>query len=456
MIKSRKLRYLLYAIVTTFVLLAVMEGVCVLLVAEQIITTKGQLRPFFGNWEELFANPSLLDRYSLKDVGKLIRVENGLLCGVPNRLDRVRPQTVPLNSPNDVVRVLCLGESSVFGFPLAAQYTFPALVKSGLETHLGGKECTVFNGGLASASSLNCLQVASLVCSAWRPHVVIIYAGHNEYLPMLAQLDPDMQSLPKWILNRLFGVSSVLRNTLSFFRSHTPYEPDPWNMSRRYPRPDAHHWKNWKRAREMIENRYRRNLELIVSEAHAAGAKVLLLSVASNLSIPPVLSFHSPDFPASLEPAFNNGLARAKSLLESRSWERLLAEADSLLQMDAAYPLSHFLKGRALVELGARDRALASLRAARDLEWVYEYLTQRAPTKAADIVSEVASRLGAGFLNVEDQLVNLDAWWQPSNPFFVDDMHFSVSGNRVVADLIVRRLAELGWLNDWRTQESIR
>ena len=77
-------------------------------------------------------------------------------------------------------RVLCLGESSMFGVPFQFSATIPALVRKQLRHLYPDSDIEVINLG-ASAINTNVIRAMVPEYLSLEPDLVLIYTGHNEY-----------------------------------------------------------------------------------------------------------------------------------------------------------------------------------------------------------------------------------------------------------------------------------
>lgn len=80
-----------------------------------------------------------------------------------------------------VLRIFVLGASTLLGFPNPAQTSFPNFLQLMLEDAYPGREIEVINCGITAINSYVLLDFAEEV-AAQEPDLVLIYAGHNEFV----------------------------------------------------------------------------------------------------------------------------------------------------------------------------------------------------------------------------------------------------------------------------------
>jgi lysophospholipase L1-like esterase len=82
--------------------------------------------------------------------------------------------------PDDTIRIVCLGESSTFGFYDRDDYTYPAILERLLEQKIGSARVEVINAGIPHADSDNILAMLKEEVISYQPDVITIYAGFND------------------------------------------------------------------------------------------------------------------------------------------------------------------------------------------------------------------------------------------------------------------------------------
>jgi tetratricopeptide (TPR) repeat protein len=87
---------------------------------------------------------------------------------------------IAYTKPANGYRVICLGESSMAGFPYNKNATMPGILRTYLQMLFPDREIEVVNLGIAAVNSFAVRDLMPEVI-ALDPDIVLIYAGHNEF-----------------------------------------------------------------------------------------------------------------------------------------------------------------------------------------------------------------------------------------------------------------------------------
>lgn len=243
------------------------------------------------------------------------------------RLDRatwVYPdQRFARAKPPGTVRVALLGGSNVFRL-----HAFQDRLQAAVAAALGdGRAVEVLNGGGNAQGSRGVLHVGRELL-AFEPDVLVLYTGHNEQAEatVLRMLTPGplVHVAVARLLTRAWTAALSGRRQAATAKALADVEaaaPRPGTVapSRRAlpPLPPA----DLPTTLPEQVQRYRDNLTTIVDEAQAAGVRVVIATVATNLRRPLLLDPDSP-FPERIEAAYragrlDEGMALAEEALAS-------------------------------------------------------------------------------------------------------------------------------------------
>ncbi len=328
----------------------------------------------------------------------------------PAKRMRYRDQSFEMPKPEGTLRVFCLGGSSVWGMsgagpPLPDDLTIPARLAEALAPLSPGRRVEVIS---VAAPGLNSTQLAVRFpeLTGYAPDLFVFYTGHNEWAGNrwdAAYMEPSFLTRLRLSLSGsrvMMLVESValrLRWTLKRWSGGTPgkqlYRAPPGG-----PPTEAELLRSYQRFEE--------NLASMVAAARAADAGVVLCTISSNLLHPP----HKPVDP------------------ETGGYG------------DEGPAMAAFQEGLRLQEAGRLEEAAVSLDAARETDLV----PLRAKQAVNARIRAFAAAQGVPLADVEAALVRASRDGIPGFEMFVDSLHPSPWGNRVIADCIADTIASAG------------
>jgi tetratricopeptide (TPR) repeat protein len=351
---------------------------------------------------------------------------------------------LPARKAPGTVRIFVLGESAAMGVPNPA-FSFGRVLERMLQQRWPGTHFEVVNAAVMGIDSHAMTRIAR-DCAAHEPDLLLIYAGNNEMvgpcspLMRMGRLAASGRILDAWLwlrgtrvaqlasacAERLgAGADDAKPQTMEFFLAHATAPEDT--------------------RRHAVREHFAQNLADCCRSARAAGAGVVLCTVAANLSAnPPFASLH------------RNGLGPA----DLAKWQRLVdcAAGDErnglpglaagsyreALELDDHYAELHFRLARCLSAAGDRPAARTHYAHARDLD----ALPFRATGPLNDVVRATARQFqGAGVAFVDADQAFRAAVAEPGGPgdqrLFSDHCHPTFAGNWLLASTVLSAVEEL-------------
>jgi len=268
----------------------------------------------------------------------------------------VKQQRFPAQRDESALRIAFMGGSSVQGWPWREDgVVFPELVAADMTERFPGRRFDVINAGVGSYSSFQLVDVAWQL-EAYRPDVVVIYAGHNDqgyyffnraFLDQVASGGASGGSLARFLnrfnfyqqgrrlRDRLFaGAGEPTASSLPPGSSHA--EPSERDAVRGRPEaivPETAFIPQDERIAEIGEQRYiewvriqqdylpqifEANLRAVAARLRAAGVQVVLALPTSNLrDYPPAFSMFFEPVSSSSEHRFLALLEQASNILDA-------------------------------------------------------------------------------------------------------------------------------------------
>ncbi len=344
---------------------------------------------------------------------------------------RPLPAVLPAAKAEGALRVIILGEDVALGTPDPA-YSFGRVLEMMLGQRHPGRRFEFVNAALPGIDSTIVRAIAE-DCARYQPDLFIVAMGHNEVIgPHGPRATTPRWSAPGLGMTRTgarvreFRLGQLLDGLLAPAPRAAPAEwTDPGALAAyRLPPDDP--------RRQAAYGPFRTNLSAIITAGRAAGARVVVGTVASNLKdCPPFSSAHRPDLPdadkARWQAAYTAGVALEEAGHHADAVERY-RDAE---RIDDRYAELHYRLAHCCQSLQRPDDARRHFARARDTD----ALPLRADARLNDIVHEIAGGReseGVSLVDVERTLEQ-GAAGTPGDELFWDHTHLRFAGSYAVA-----------------------
>ena len=181
------------------------------------------------------------------------------------------------------MRVFALGASTLVGYPNPKGTDFPRFLELMLADVFPARRFEIINCGITAVNS-HCLLDFTHEVLHYEPDLLVVYAGHNEFIGPYGPTTPfvglggdrslirahmflQRSRLYHFAKELMFGLSSLLGTKPATFGLHLATEEIDWTQD------------SYSRA---VDN-YRTNLDEMVTAAAEKGVPVLLSTLVSNL-----------------------------------------------------------------------------------------------------------------------------------------------------------------------------
>jgi Flp pilus assembly protein TadD len=363
-----------------------------------------------------------------------------------NKFSWFNLQSFPAIKAEGTTRIFCLGGSTTYGRPYNDLTSFCGWLRQFLPAADPSRRWEVINAGGVSYASY---RVARLMkeLAEYEPDLFIVYSGHNEFLESRTY-------------NKLLKVPEFVRS-LGVLASHMRLYSVLYDMS--YKRdavlstevkplldnsvgPEDYHRDD--EMRDAILNDYETSLLRMTNIGESAGAKMILVTPASNIR----------DFsPFKTEPSAGLSDADVKQVhmlkrvaklaMDEEDYIRAETVAKEALTLDERDADLLYLYARALLALDRIDEARSAFTQARD----EDICPLRALTPIGAIVSDIAQIKNTGFIDF-DRIVNEhSANGIPGSELFLDHVHPTIEGNKLLALAIVEEMTQEGMVSPGAT-----
>lgn len=366
-----------------------------------------------------------------------------------NKLRLFNRETFPQEKPAGSYRVFSLGGSTTHGRPYDDKTSFTGWLREYLTATCDDRPWEVINaGGVSYASYRVALLMEELI--QYEPDLFIIYTGHNEFLEertygKIKDTPASVQRISTWAARSRAAtlVSYAIQGIASWWSepttTKTVLEDEVVTLLDKSVGPSEYTRDDAQRARVLKHFRY--NLLRMIDIADSVGAKVVLITPASNLKgAAPFKSEHRDGLTENERRRWEEKYQIARQKLRQGAAAEALTALDEAAAIDDRHANMHFLRGHALDQLGRHAEAKAALVWARD----EDICPLRALSPTRDIVLEVAKDRRIPLIDFvaiqEEQAPN----GITGTTVFLDHVHPTIESHRLLALEILNVLAREG------------
>jgi len=365
-------------------------------------------------------------------------------------------QQFAADKPDDGFRIFIIGGSSAQGFPWGGASAFTRLLGEALQASWPDRTIEAINAAAMSYGSHR-LRILAPELVEYRPDVLVVYGGHNEFverrfysdfIERSGQLDFFRGLLYR---SRLYSaMAGLYERSVS---DETPQEADSWtagellglDVRREYSEDVA------EAERRDVREHFRDNLRAIVGIARAAGTRVVLCTVPSNLrDWPPNQSLFDPSLDFEQRQAVLGLLAEARSARERGDATTALTSLERATEISPGYAEIYFLRGKALEDLGRWEEARRAYVRARDLD----AQPGRASSELNETIRRVAAEEGTLLVDFEKSFEESSSNGLVGFELLEDYVHPKPEGHRLIARELWSVFQQEGLLGEVRSADA--
>ncbi len=375
----------------------------------------------------------------------------GMMITAANKRSHFNLQQFQRSKPRNTFRIFCLGGSTTYGRPFNDVTSFPGWLREFLPVADPEHSWEVINTGGVSYASYRIVSLMHELIR-YQPDLFVIYTGHNEFLeersyPELAKMSPRL--IEAATTAGRFRTFALLRRLVA---KPSMDQPERYQMPGEvdeilnhtvgpssYQRDDV--------ARDQVIKHFEFNLSRMVQLARSCGAKVLIVSPASNLKdCSPFKSQHREGLSNDQKQQFASLLKQARSLHEQGKLEPAMTQYAQAMSIDDRYAELHYQVGRLLLEKQQVNEALLSSKRAQE----EDVCPLRAPAAIHDSIRRITSRLNVPFVDfhqlLAEQCLHEHQHRLPGQEYFLDHVHLRPEIHRQLAIHLVKAMIQHGFI----------
>lgn len=347
------------------------------------------------------------------------------------RRDFASDVTFAAEKPADTVRIFVLGASTVVGFPNPPHVAFSRFLELMLTDVSPGTRFEVVNCGLTALSTFCLLDFMEEVVD-YDPDLVILHAGHNEFVGPYGATTPFLSFGDDWHLIRLYMllqrsklyyyVKQLVFQTRLLFADAPARERFGLHLVDQEIGPGDPGY-------AATEANYRRNLQQMLSVARQRQVPVLLSTLISN-----VRDFY-PLRSACIDDDVGTLVYEMEQLASRGRAEKAIETGEEASEQNPACANIQFVLGRLYLEQGEIAHARQALARARDLD----RMPFRAPGSFNRTIRDLAAT-GEHVMHcdLEAAFAAASEHGLPGNELITEYLHPNPRGHHLIALELIR------------------
>jgi len=356
-----------------------------------------------------------------------------------NKIQWFNLQRFPARKAESATRIFCIGGSTTYGRPYDDRTSFCGWLRLFLPAVDPSRRWEVINAGGISYASYRVARLMEELAD-YEPDLFIVYSGHNEFLEQRTY--DKLLKTPELVRN-LGALASRMRLYSALYdvtyKRGAVLSTEVKAVLDRSVGPEDYHRDDEKRA--AVLDHYRTSLIRMTHISKRAGAKLILVTPASNIGdFSPFKTEPSPRM-STLDIRQVNTLKLAATMaLDEGNHAHAVAISEQALALDGRNAELLYLKARALRAIGRIDEARKAFIDARD----EDVCPLRALTPVRSIVTDVARTRNTGLVDFVHIVNERSPDNIPGSELFLDHVHPKIEGNRLLALAIVQEMAHEG------------
>jgi len=348
-----------------------------------------------------------------------------------------------VDKSDTTIRIFCLGESTMAGFPYSMNATAPSFLRERLRDLFPHSRVEVVNLGLSAITSYVVLDFVRELVS-YKPDLFIVYLGHNEFYGVYGAGSSIRIPGGHWLTSltiRLlkFKTYLLLRSILASIRraisdnmaqrgfslmgvmvreQYIPYGSDLYRAAIKA---------------------YRDNLESIIAVAQSHRVPIIFSELVSNVKDhPPFHSVFSDGTPPKLRARWQSLKAIADTLFESQRFHDARDLYQQCTSLDSLNASGFYRLGLTEYALGRFDHARRLLKQAKDLD----ALRFRASEEFKQVLKEVCATKRV-------PLAQVDSAFEANSPnsitgqnLMLEHLHPNLNGYSLMAKVFAQTIVD--------------
>jgi lysophospholipase L1-like esterase/Flp pilus assembly protein TadD len=347
-----------------------------------------------------------------------------------------------VNKSDTTIRIFCLGESTMAGFPYSMNATAPSLLRERLRDLFPHSKIEVVNLGLSAITSYIVLDFVRELVS-YKPDLFVVYLGHNEFYGVYGAGSSIRIPGGHWLTSltiRLLKSKTylLLRSVLASVRRAISDNTGRQGFSLMGVMVQEQYIPYGSDLYRAAIKAYRDNLESIISVAQSHRVPILFSELVSNVKDhPPFHSVFSDGTPPEVRAKWQSLKAIADTLFASQRHSEARDLYQQCTSLDSLNASGFYDLGLAEYALGRFDHARTLLKRAKDLD----ALRFRASEEFKQVLKEVCAAKGVPLAPVDSAFEANSPHGITGQNLMLEHLHPNLKGYSLMARVFAQTIA---------------
>ena len=326
-------------------------------------------------------------------------------------------QYILAQKPAGSMRIVLMGGSSAAGFPYGRFGSPAAMLQQQLKLRYPQQQFEVINTAMSAVNSYTLLDITDEVI-ALQPDLVLIYAGHNEYLGIMGAASGRSHATTLLLLKlRKLALVQAAEQLYAWFNP-----AESVNHSSRTLRATMAQKQQIPFDSSLYQAglaQFNANLRLILTQFRQAGVPVVLSTLAANEADQP--PFASAALPETLQ----------KDDVSIATLQAVIAEQPK-------HAMAHYTLAQRLQQSGQYRQALGHFTLASD----YDALRFRAPSAINQLIRQLSTEFNLTLAEGQQQLRNASQHGIIGNSLMLEHLHPNAWGYQLLAQAFLQAITD--------------
>jgi tetratricopeptide (TPR) repeat protein len=326
----------------------------------------------------------------------------------------------------------------MFGTPYEMNANIPAIVRKQLRHLHPGKTIEVINLGASAINSNVVLDLATKIVQ-FKPDLVLIYMGHNEFYGPGGVGASFLQREFPFTIQWVYALRELSTFTLLQRLSSSIGGPDTSKRENLMEAVSRDQMVGSTSAEaKRIYALFERNLLKLLDVFREKQIPVIMSDITSNLNFPPFVSEQM----AGID-NWSGFCASIKDEFYKKSYRAVIDTTEALVRTDSTNAFAQYWLGKTYEALGQSAEALPHLRSARD----NDLLKFRAPEEINTIIRTVGNKTSTPCLSSDSLFSAQTPGGIPDTNLFWEHLHPNARGYYDIAELFVSAIESRGFVS---------